>query len=347
MAPESSDKKGLSYADAGVSIDAGDALVDRIKPMVKSTRRSGADGTIGGFGGAFDLKAAGYSDPILISGTDGVGTKLRIAIDTGRLDTVGIDLVAMCANDVLANGAEPLFFLDYYATGKLTSDNAASVVSGIAEGCRQAGCALVGGETAEMPGMYEGDDFDLAGFVVGAVERGAMLPRQGEMKAGDMLIGLESSGPHSNGYSLIRKIVDRSGLSWEDKAPFADAPLAEALLTPTRLYIKSLLPLIRSGLVSGLAHVTGGGLTDNTPRMLPDSLAPEFDFDAWDRPAVFKWLQEIGGVAEEEMRRAFNCGIGMVICVSPENMPAVLDQLETAGESAHVIGQLKHVPSCA
>jgi phosphoribosylformylglycinamidine cyclo-ligase len=220
-------------------------------------------------------------------------------------------------------------------------------VSGIAEGCRQAGCALVGGETAEMPGMYEGDDFDLAGFVVGAVERGAMLPRHGEMKAGDMLIGLESSGPHSNGYSLIRKIVDRSGLSWEDKAPFADAPLAEALLTPTRLYIKSLLPLIRSGLVSGLAHVTGGGLTDNTPRMLPDSLAPEFDFDAWDRPAVFKWLQEIGGVAEEEMRRAFNCGIGMVICVSPENMPAVLDQLETAGESAHVIGQLKHVPSCA
>jgi len=249
MAPNSSEEKGLSYADAGVSIDAGDALVDRIKPMVKSTRRSGADGTIGGFGGAFDLKAAGYSDPILISGTDGVGTKLRIAIDTGRLDTVGIDLVAMCANDVLANGAEPLFFLDYYAS-----------------------------ETAEMPGMYEGDDFDLAGFVVGAVERDAMLPRHGDMRPGDMLIGLESSGPHSNGYSLIRKIVERSGLSWDDKAPFSDQPLAEALLTPTRLYIKSLLPLIRSGLVSGLAHITGGGLTDNTPRMLPDGLAPEFDF---------------------------------------------------------------------
>ncbi|MEP3654692.1 MAG: phosphoribosylformylglycinamidine cyclo-ligase [Litorimonas sp.] len=347
MAPNSSDEKGLSYADAGVSIDAGDALVDRIKPMVKSTRRSGADGTIGGFGGAFDLKAAGYTDPILISGTDGVGTKLRIAIDTGRLDTVGIDLVAMCANDVLANGAEPLFFLDYYATGKLTSDNAAAVVSGIAEGCRQAGCALVGGETAEMPGMYEGDDFDLAGFVVGAVERDAMLPRHNDMDAGDMLIGLESSGPHSNGYSLIRKIVERSGLDWDAPAPFADAPLAESLLTPTRLYIKSLLPLIRSGLVSGLAHITGGGLTDNTPRMLPDGLVPEFDFNAWERPAVFKWLQETGGVTEDEMRRAFNCGIGMVLCVKPDDMPAVLNSLEEAGERAHVIGQLKRVPGCA
>ena len=220
------------------------------------------------------------------------------------------------------------------------------MVSGIAEGCRQAGCALVGGETAEMPGMYEGDDFDLAGFVVGAVERNAMLPRHDDMDAGDMLIGLESSGPHSNGYSLIRKIVERSGLGWDDKAPFADAPLAEALLTPTRLYIKSLLPLIRSGLVSGLAHVTGGGLTDNTPRMLPDGLAPEFDFEAWERPAVFKWLQETGGVAEDEMRRAFNCGIGMVLCVSPNNMPEVLSKLEAAGEAAHVIGQLKRVPSC-
>lgn len=341
------DKKGLSYADAGVSIDTGDALVDRIKPMVKSTRRAGADGTIGGFGGAFDLKAAGFSDPILISGTDGVGTKLRIAIDTGRLTTVGIDLVAMCANDVLANGAEPLFFLDYYATGKLTPDNAADVISGIAEGCRQAGCALVGGETAEMPGMYEGDDFDLAGFVVGAVERDAILPRHDQMSAGDMLIGLESSGPHSNGYSLIRKIVERSGLSWDDPAPFADQPLAEALLTPTKLYIKSLLPLIRDNLVSGLAHITGGGLTDNTPRMLPDSLSAEFDFEAWDRPAVFKWLQEVGGVAEDEMRRAFNCGIGMVLCVAPENMPEVLTRLEAAGEPAHVIGQLKRVPGCA
>ncbi len=346
MSDNATNQNGLSYADAGVSIDAGDALVDRIKPMVKSTRRSGADGTIGGFGGAFDLKAAGFNDPILISGTDGVGTKLRIAIDTGRLTTVGIDLVAMCANDVLANGAEPLFFLDYYATGKLTPDNAADVVSGIAEGCRQAGCALIGGETAEMPGMYEGDDFDLAGFVVGAVERDGMLPRHEDMSAGDMLIGLESSGPHSNGYSLIRKIVDLSGLSWNDPAPFADKPLAEALLTPTKLYIKPLLPLIRDGLVTGLAHITGGGLTDNAPRMLPDSLTPEFDFNSWDRPAVFKWLQETGGVAEAEMRRAFNCGIGMVLCVKPENMPNVLSRLEDAGEPAHVIGQLKQVPHC-
>ena len=337
---------GLSYADAGVSIDAGDALVDRIKPMVKSTRRAGADGTIGGFGGAFDLKAAGYTDPVLISGTDGVGTKLRIAIDTGRLDTVGIDLVAMCANDVLANGAEPLFFLDYFATGKLDADRASAVVSGIAEGCRQAGCALVGGETAEMPGMYEGEDFDLAGFVVGAVERDAMLPRHQDMDGGDILIGVESSGPHSNGYSLIRKIVERSGLGWNDPAPFADTTLAEALLTPTKLYITSLLPLIRDGLVSGLAHVTGGGLTDNTPRMLPDGLEPEFDFDSWDRPAVFTWLQETGGVAEAEMRRAFNCGIGMVLCVKPDAVMNVLSHLENAGEAAHVIGQLKRVPTC-
>ena len=300
-------KNGLTYADAGVDIDKGDRLIDRIKPFAKATRRAGADAALGGFGGAFDLKAAGYSDPILISGTDGVGTKLRIAIDTGRLDTVGIDLVAMCANDVLANGAEPLFFLDYYATGKLTSDNAAAVVSGIAEGCRQAGCALVGGETAEMPGMYEGDDFDLAGFVVGAVERDEMLPRHDDMAAGDMLIGLESSGPHSNGYSLIRKIVERSGLSWDDKAPFADAPLAEALLTPTRLYIKSLLPLIRSGLVSGLAHITGGGLTDNTPRMLPDGLVPEFDFEAWDRPAADRLCCQLFGQCQDGREDRLYC----------------------------------------
>ncbi len=333
---------GLTYADAGVDIDAGEALVDRIKPLVKATQRAGADGSIGGFGGAFDLKAAGFKDPVLISGTDGVGTKLRIAIDTGILDTVGIDLVAMCVNDILANGAEPLFFLDYFATGHLDTDKAAAVISGIAKGCTESGCALIGGETAEMPGMYEGDDFDLAGFVVGAAERDAMLPRHDDMAAGDVLIGLASSGPHSNGYSLIRKIVEISGLSWDDTSPFADGQtLGQSLITPTRLYVKSLLPLIRSGKISGLAHITGGGLTDNTPRMLPKRLRAEFDFESWERPAVFKWLQETGNVSEDEMRRAFNCGIGMVICVKPNDVMEILSALEESGETANVIGQLR------
>ena len=308
-------KPGLSYSDAGVNIDEGERLVDVIKPLVKSTRRAGADGSIGGFGGAFDLKAAGFKDPVLISGTDGVGTKLRIAIDTGVLDTVGIDLVAMCANDVLANGAEPLFFLDYFATGRLDVESAKAVISGIAEGCRQAGAALIGGETAEMPGMYEGDDFDLAGFVVGAAERDQMLPRHGDMAAGDVLIGVASSGPHSNGYSLIRKVVERSGLSWTDASPFEDGQtLGASLMAPTKLYVQCALPLIRDGLVSGLAHITGGGLTDNVPRMLPKTLVPDYKFNAWPRPAVFSWLQETGGIEEAEMRRAFNCGIGMVFC---------------------------------
>jgi len=333
-------EKGLTYADAGVSIDEGDALISRIKPLAKSTRRPGADVGLGGFGGAFDLKAAGFKDPVLVSGTDGVGTKLRIAIDTGILNTVGIDLVAMCVNDVLAQGAEPLFFLDYFATGHLETDKAEAVISGIADGCRQAGCALVGGETAEMPGMYDGDDFDLAGFVVGAAERGQLLPLTDDMKPGDVLIGLASSGPHSNGYSLIRKIVEISGLGWHDPAPFANTTLAEALLTPTKIYIKSVLPLIRAGHVKGLAHITGGGLTDNTPRMLPDHLKPDFDMMSWERPDVFKWLQETGGVAESEMQRAFNCGIGMVLAVDPNNMMAVMDSLSESGETAHVIGQL-------
>ena len=333
-------KTGLSYADAGVSIDAGDALVDRIKPAVKSTRRAGADGTIGGFGGAFDLKAAGFTDPILVSGTDGVGTKLRIAIDTGHVGTVGIDLVAMCANDVLAQGAEPLFFLDYYACGKLDVATAASVVEGIAEGCRQAGCALIGGETAEMPGMYEGADFDLAGFVVGAVERDSMLPRHGDMQAGDVLIGLPSSGPHSNGYSLIRKVVGLANLAWNDASPFSDGTVAGALLTPTRLYVDATLPLIRAGHVKGLAHITGGGLTDNVPRMLPDGLGFSIDYTAWERPAVFQWLQETGGIAEGEMRRAFNCGIGMVLCVASNDADTVLQDLSGRGEAAVRIGTL-------
>lgn len=335
----SQDTHSLSYKDAGVDIDAGDALVDRIKPMVKSTRRPGADGTIGGFGGAFDLKAAGFEDPVLVSGTDGVGTKLKVAIETGQLNTVGIDLVAMCVNDVLAQGAEPLFFLDYFATGKLDVESAASVVSGIAEGCRQAGAALIGGETAEMPGMYADGEFDLAGFVVGAVERDKMLPLMDQMSAGDVLIGLESSGPHSNGYSLIRKIVDRSGLSFDAASPFGAGSLGEALLAPTTIYVEAVKPVL--GEILGLAHITGGGLTDNVPRMLPDHLNADFDFDAWTRPSVFQWLQDRGGVEESEMRRAFNCGIGLVLCVKPERVSSVLEKLAPSGIPAHLIGTVQ------
>lgn len=342
MSASDTPKTGLSYADAGVDIDAGDALIERIKPFAKATRRPGAEAALGGFGGAFDLKAAGYSDPILVSGTDGVGTKLRIAIDTGVLNTVGIDLVAMCVNDVLAQGAEPLFFLDYFATGKLDTEKCATVIKGIAEGCRLSGCALIGGETAEMPGMYEGNDFDLAGFVVGAVNRGDMLPRLDDMKAGDTLIGMASSGPHSNGYSLIRKVVALSGLSWDAPAPFAAGQtMAEALLTPTKLYVKSVLPLLKSGKVKGLAHITGGGLTENTPRMLPAHLSPVIDFDSFERPAIFTWLQETGGIAESELRRAFNCGVGMVLCTAPEHAEAVIKALNASGERAWIIGQLK------
>ncbi len=334
-------KNGLTYADAGVNIDEGEALIDRIKPMAKSTRRPGAEVALGGFGGAFDLKAAGFTDPVLISGTDGVGTKLRIAITSGKLDTVGIDLVAMCVNDVLAQGAEPLFFLDYFATGHLETDKAADVISGIAEGCRQAGCALIGGETAEMPGMYDGDDFDLAGFVVGAAERGQLLPTLDTMTEGDVLIGLPSSGPHSNGYSLIRKVVEVSGLDWSDPAPFAtEKTLAEALLEPTRIYVKALIPLIRNNLIKGLAHITGGGITDNTPRMLPNHLGPEIDFNAWARPTVFEWLQETGNIDEAEMRRAFNCGIGMILAVDASHKDAVMDALHKAGEPAYNLGRL-------
>jgi phosphoribosylformylglycinamidine cyclo-ligase len=334
-------RNSLTYADAGVDIDAGDALVDRIKPHAKSTARPGAEVALGGFGGAFDLKAAGYEDPILVSGTDGVGTKLRIAIETGRFDTIGIDLVAMCANDVLAQGAEPLFFLDYFATGKLDPVRGEAIVAGIAEGCRQSGCALIGGETAEMPGMYAGDDFDLAGFVVGAADRGSLLPRLDDMQAGDVLIGLASSGPHSNGYSLIRKVVEMSGLTWTDDAPFAPGQsVGEALLTPTKLYIKSVVPLIKEGLVKGLAHITGGGLIENPPRMLPDHLGFELDYSSWQRPAVFDWLAETGGIAEQEMRRAFNGGIGLLLAVAADDAEAISVALNDAGEDAFVCGQL-------
>jgi phosphoribosylformylglycinamidine cyclo-ligase len=344
LAPRTPPKQGLTYADAGVDIDAGDALVEAIKPLARSTARPGADVALGGFGGAFDLKAAGFKDPVLVSGTDGVGTKLKLAIDTGRLDTVGIDLVAMCVNDVLAQGAEPLFFLDYFATGRLDPVRGAAIVSGVAEGCRRAGCALIGGETAEMPGLYTGDDFDLAGFVVGAAERGALLPRHEDMRAGDVLIGLASSGPHSNGYSLIRKIAAHAGLGWTDPAPFAPCrTLGEALLEPTRIYVKALLPLIRAGQIKGLAHITGGGITENTPRMLPDRLGFEVDYASFARPAVFSWLQEAGGVAEAEMRRTFNCGIGMIAAVVPADADAVCAALNAAGEDARVIGALKAV----
>ncbi len=341
---DSDQHKGLTYADAGVDIDAGDALVEAIKPLAKSTARPGAMGGLGGFGGAFDLKAAGYADPILVSGTDGVGTKLKLAIASGKLDTVGVDLVAMCVNDVLAQGAEPLFFLDYFATGRLDPDKGRAIVSGIADGCRQAGCALIGGETAEMPGMYSGEDFDLAGFVVGAAERGTLLPRHDAMKPGDALIGLASSGPHSNGYSLIRRIIERAGLAFDDPAPFApERGLAEALLEPTRIYVKSLRPLIREGSIKGLAHITGGGITENTPRMLGDGLGFEVDYSSFERPGVFQWLAEAGGVGEAEMRRTFNCGIGLIAAVAAEDAEAVVEALRCAGETAWRIGELTRV----
>jgi phosphoribosylformylglycinamidine cyclo-ligase len=333
---------GLTYADSGVDIDAGDALVDRIKPLAASTRRAGAAAALGGFGGAFDLKAAGYDDPILISGTDGVGTKLKLAIATGIVDTVGIDLVAMCVNDVLAQGAEPLFFLDYLACSKLDPERGEAIIAGIAEGCRQSGCALIGGETAEMPGMYEGDDFDLAGFVVGAAERGRLLPDHDRMAAGDILIGLASSGVHSNGFSLVRKVVELSGLDWSDAAPFAPGQsLGEALLAPTRLYVKATLPLIKGELLTGLAHITGGGLIENPPRMTPDSLIPVIDYDAFEMPAVFEWLAQTGGIDRREMHRTFNCGIGMLLSVAPENLDKTVASLAQSGETAMIIGKLQ------
>ena len=334
------DQTPLSYKDAGVDIEAGERLVDAISPMAKATRRAGVMGGLGGFGALFDLKKEGWKDPVLVSGTDGVGTKLMLAFETGIHNTVGIDLVAMCANDVLAQGAEPLFFLDYFACGKLEEGIAESVISGIAEGCKQAGCALVGGETAEMPGMYPPGHYDLAGFVVGAVEREQILPRMDDMKAGDLLIGIASSGPHSNGYSLIRKVVERSGLNWESPAPFANTTLGEALLTPTRLYSKAALPLIRSGRIKALAHITGGGLTENVPRMLPDGLAPRFDRASWPLPEVFRWLQAEGNVAEDEMHRTFNMGIGLVFAVAPDQAETALAELRAVGENPVVIGDI-------
>ena len=332
---------GLTYAQAGVDIDAGNALVEAIKPLAKSTRRPGAEASLGGFGALFDLKAAGYDDPLLVSTTDGVGTKLKIAIDTGRHSTIGIDLVGMCVNDLLAQGAEPLLFLDYFATGKLDVAAAKEVVAGIAEGCRQAGAALVGGETAEMPGLYREGDYDLAGFSVGAVERGKVLPDLEGQKAGDVLIGVGSSGPHSNGYSLIRRVVEHAGVAWDAPAPFDPSQdLAAALLAPTRIYVKSVLPLIKAGLIKGGAHITGGGLIENPPRAIADGLVPRFDWAAWPLPPVFEWLQKAGGVTDHELRRTFNCGIGFMLIVAAENAPPVLAALLNAGETAYVVGEL-------
>ena len=332
---------GLTYAQAGVDIDAGAALVEAIKPLAKATRRPGADGGLGGFGALFDLKAAGYDDPLLVSTTDGVGTKLKIAIETGLHSTVGIDLVAMCVNDLLAQGAEPLLFLDYFATGKLDVKAATEVVAGIAEGCKLAGAALVGGETAEMPGMYGDGDYDLAGFAVGAVERDGVLPKFDRQKAGDVLIGLGSVGLHSNGYSLARKVVEVSGLGWNAPSPFSDGEtLGAALMTPTRIYVKSALPVIQAGRVKGCAHITGGGLIENPPRAIAEGLVPRFDWNAWSRPAVFDWLAKAGGIEEAEMRRTFNGGIGLMLIVSPSDVEPVLAALLNAGEDAFVCGEL-------
>jgi phosphoribosylaminoimidazole synthetase len=332
----------VAYADSGVDIDAGNALVDAIKPLVRSTRRPGADAELGGFGGLFDLKAAGYRDPVLVAATDGVGTKLRVAIDTGILDTVGIDLVAMSVNDLIVQGAEPLIFLDYFATGRLEPTLGARIVAGIAEGCRQAGCALIGGETAEMPGIYAGKDFDLAGFAVGAVERDAVLPRP-DVVAGDVILAIASSGVHSNGFSLVRKLVADGGYSYDDPAPFDNArPLGEALLTPTRIYVKPMLAAIReTGGVKAMAHITGGGLTENVPRVLPAGTAARFDLNALPVPPVFRWLAGLGDIAEAEMLRTFNCGVGMAVVVSAADADAVTRTLQSSGEMVVRIGRIE------
>ncbi|KAJ2348144.1 Bifunctional purine biosynthetic protein ade1, partial [Coemansia sp. RSA 2618] len=314
---------GLSYADAGVDIDAGNRLVDLIKPIVKATRRSGTDSDIGGFGGVFDLKATGYADPVLVSATDGVGTKLKIAHEMRIHDTVGVDLVAMQVNDIIVQGAEPLFFLDYYACGHLDVEATRDFVRGVADGCLQAGCALIGGETAEMPGLYAKGDYDVAGFAVGAVERTEILPRVAEIGSGDVLIGLASSGIHSNGFSLVRKVVARAGLDFGSACPWAAGQsVGEALLTPTRIYVKALLPLVHSRLVKGMAHITGGGFTDNVPRVLPKSVCASIDASTWELPAVFRWLKQVGNISADEMARTFNCGIGMVLVVAKDNVDA-------------------------
>ena len=331
----------MSYADAGVDISAGNALVEAIKPLARSTRRKGADSALGGFGGLFDLKACGFRDPVLVAANDGVGTKLRIAIETGRRHGVGIDLVAMSVNDLVVQGAEPLFFLDYYATGKLDVKAAAEVIAGIADGCRQAGCALIGGETAEMPGMYHGGDYDLAGFAVGAAERNGLLPRK-DVKPGDVILGLASSGPHSNGYSLVRKLVELSGVGYSDKAPFdRTKKLADALLTPTRIYVKPVLKAIKStGAIKALAHITGGGFMENIPRVLPKTAVAKIDLDQVPFTPVFKWLQDVGSVDEREMLRTFNCGVGMIVVAAAQDAKKVAASLRKSGETVVTLGTI-------
>jgi phosphoribosylformylglycinamidine cyclo-ligase len=329
---------GLTYAAAGVDIGAGNALVERIKPAAAATARPGVMDGLGGFGALFDLKAAGYADPILVAATDGVGTKLRLAIETRRLATVGVDLVAMCVNDLVCQGAEPLFFLDYFATGRLDVGEAATVVEGIARGCAEAGAALVGGETAEMPGMYHGGDFDLAGFAVGAMERGNALPRG--VAEGDLLLGLASSGVHSNGYSLVRKVVELASLPWDAPCPFDEGSLGEALLTPTRIYVRPVLAAVRTGGVHALAHITGGGLTENLPRVLPAGLGAEIDLDAWTLPPVFAWLRAKAGIADAEMLKTFNCGVGLVLVTAPDRAAEIAVLLAGAGETVLALGRI-------
>jgi phosphoribosylformylglycinamidine cyclo-ligase len=333
-----SDDESYTYARAGVSIAAGNALVKAIGPLAKSTRRPGADAELGGFGGFFDPKAAGYKDPLLVAANDGVGTKLKLAIDSGRHEGVGIDLVAMCANDLVVQGAEPLFFLDYFAAGKLEGEVAERVVASIAEGCIQAGCALIGGETAEMPGMYADGDYDLAGFCVGAVERGEQLTGD-KVADGDVILGLGSTGVHSNGYSLVRRLATDKGWKLDRPAPFdIETLLIDALMAPTRIYVKSLLPIIRSGHIHALAHITGGGLLENIPRVLPQGLHAQIDADAWPQSPLMAFLQAQGRIEPEEMARTFNCGIGMAIVVNPVDVDYVTTKLERAGETVHRIG---------
>lgn len=333
-------KSGTSYQKAGVNIDAGEALVKAIGPLAKATKRSGAMPSLGGFGGLFDPKAAGFEDPILIAATDGVGTKLKIALAAGIHDTIGIDLVAMCVNDLVVQGAEPLFFLDYFACGKLDVEIATKVVAGIARGCEQAGCALIGGETAEMPGMYSDEDYDLAGFTVGAVERGQLIEGS-DIKAGDVIIGLASNGVHSNGYSLVRHCVDKAGLDYDSSAPFQDGmTLGEALLAPTKIYVKSCLEIVRAGKVKAMAHITGGGLLDNIPRVLPDGVKADIQADNWVLPPVFQWLTQIGQLSPFELLRTFNCGIGMAVIVDQNEVQDVIKALNSSGEDAFVIGEI-------